>query len=297
MSHIETKPAATLLMGAPGTGKTTSLISYIEAGLELFVVITDPGGEEALIDQVIKSGADINKLHWKYIPAAATSWATAEAVASRVNTMSYEALGALKQGLEKQEYKQFLQVMACLRDFTCDRTGLSYGAVNEWDSTRALAIDSMTGINKMAKRLVVGAKPTIHQGEWGTAMEIEEQFLDLLVGNTKCFVCCIAHIQRTKDELRGTTHIAVDLLGTKLAPKIPHMFSDVVLAVKDESKFNWSTTHPGVDLKARTLPLANNLKPSFVQIVEGWRKRQAAIAVLEKDVVKEELTVPISTTT
>jgi len=276
----KTKPPATLLIGAPGTGKTTSVVTYLEAGLEVFVLITDPGGEEALIDAVIDKGLSLEKLHWHYIQSTAHSWGVASSVFSRVNTMSYESLGGLKQGLEKDKYKQFLTAMDTLNNFVCDRTGESFGPVDQWGADRALVVDSMTGINKMCKRLVVGAKPTLHQGEWGTAMEVEEQFLDLLVGNTSCFLCCIAHLQRIKDELRGSTTIAADFLGSKLAPRIPHLFSDVVLAHKDGAKFNWSTTAANVDLKARTLPLANDLAPSFIQVVNGWKKREAAITEL-----------------
>lgn len=286
--HV-TKPPATLIIGPPGTGKTTSIVTYLEAGLEVFVIITDPGGEEALLDAVIDRKLPLHKLHWHYISAAKMSWKTAGSVAQRVNTMSYEALGGLKQGLEKNDHKQYLEVMACLSDFVCDRTGKHYGPVEEWDGSRALVIDSMTGINKMLKRLVVGAKPTLHQGEWGTAMEVEEQFLDLLIGNTHCFLCCIAHLEKTMDTLRGKPVLMASFLGTKLAPKIPALFSDVVLSRRDGAEFYWSTTAHDVDLKGRTLPLSNDIKPSFVKVVEGWRRREEAIkAALAAEEAEEE---------
>ena len=43
------KPPTTLLMGPPGSGKTTALTTYIEAGLKLAILFTDPGGEESFI--------------------------------------------------------------------------------------------------------------------------------------------------------------------------------------------------------------------------------------------------------
>lgn len=274
--HV-TKPPATLLIGPPGSGKTTALTTYIEAGLELFVLITDPGGEEALIDAVIDKGLPIEKLHWHYIPAVAHSWKNAKSALEAINVRNYESLGSLKQGIDKNSYKQMLEVVNVLGDFVCQRTGKSYGPVDEWDGTRALAIDSMTGINKMCKRLTVGAKPTLHQGEWGVAMEAEEQFLDLLVGATNCFICCTAHVEKTMSETLSKPILTVSLLGNKLAPKIPALFSDVVLARKDAAKFFWSTTAVDMDLKGRTLPLDHSLKPSFTLVREGWSKREEAI--------------------
>lgn len=272
----KSKPPAILLVGEPGTGKTTSVVSFLEAGIEVFLVITDPGGEEALLDAAIDRGLDLSKIHWAYIPATAHKWATAENIYGRINSMSYESLGAIKVGVEKSEYKQAIRVMSTLNNFV-DQHGVSYGSVDQWGPDRALIIDSMTGMNKMFKRLVVGAKPTLHQGEWGTAMEAEEQFLDLLVGNTKCFLVVIAHLEKERDELTGGFKLMASFLGSKLAPKIPHMFSDVVMAKREGDKFMWSTTENNVALKARTLPLSANIPPSFQQVVDGWKKREAAI--------------------
>lgn len=291
--HVSTPPS-TLLIGPPGTGKTTSVVTYLEAGLEVFVLITDPGGEEALIDAVIARGLPLSKLHWCYISASKMNWASAKKIANTVNTMSYEALGGMKMGMEKNSHKQFLVAMDCLSNFKCDRTGKHYGAVDGWGPDRALVLDSMTGINKMIKRLVVGAKPTLHQGEWGTAMEVEEQFLDALVGNRRYFLCCIAHIEKSMDTTRGKPMIMASFLGSKLAPKIPSMFSDVVLSQREGKNFTWSTAAHNVDLKGRTLPISDDIPPSFVQVVEGWKKREAAIAKALDEEEANDKTNPIN---
>lgn len=272
-----TKPPTTLLLGAPGSGKTTSLLTYVEAGLDLFVLITDPGGEEALLDGAIKKGLPLNKIHWCYVPASDMSMDEAFTMASKVSTMSYDGLSSLKTGLDKEKHRQFLRLLDALRNFKDANTGRDYGSVKSFGPDKVLAIDSMTGVNKMAKRLVVGGKPTLHQGEWGTAMEVEEQFLDLLVGALDCPLVITAHLERTMDEVRKKPILSIALLGSKLAPKIPSMFSDVVLAYRDGTKFLWSTAALDVDLKGRTLPTADGLDPSFIPINKSWKSREEAI--------------------
>jgi hypothetical protein len=81
------------------------------------------------------------------------------------------------------------------------------------------------------------------------------------------------------DEITGVMRVMTSTLGRKLAPKIPRFFSEVVYAQRTNSdpKFRWSTIDSSADLKNRVLPVSNVLQPSFVQIIEGHRKRLALI--------------------
>ena len=106
-------------------------------------------------------------------------------------------------------------------------------------------------------------------------MAAEEKIIKKFCSDLRCFFVLTAHIQRIYDEVIGQQQLMVDALGNKLAPKLPKDFSDVVLAVRDGSKYSWSTAAVQVDLKASTLPLSDKLEPSFVQVVESWRKREA----------------------
>lgn len=265
----------TLLIGPPGAGKTWCLPTLIEAGIELFVIITDPGGEESLLDSMAARKLPLDNLHWKYIPCASPSWDTLYNMAKKINTMTYEAITKIKSGIEKQDYQQYMEVISQLFNFTCDRTGLEYGAVDSWGPDRALVIDSLSGINTMSMDMTIGAKPAAHQGEWGVAMNAEEKLIKKLCADLKCFFVLTAHIEREVDEVAGQTQLMVGCLGRKLAPKLPKDFSDVILTYREGTSFFWSTVAPNVDLKARTLPLANKLQPSFGQVVEAWQKRVA----------------------
>jgi hypothetical protein len=51
------------------------------------------------------------------------------------------------------------------------------------------------------------------------------------------------------------------------------MFSDVILTKRQVTKFFWSTADSQADLKARNLPIADDLPPDFRPILEKWKSR------------------------
>lgn len=273
--------SSTLLMGAPGSGKTTSLVSFIEAGLELFVVITDPRGEESLLSAMEIRNLPMDKLHWAYIAPATADWTVMDQMAQKIGLLSYKDLTELKMGVEKRKFQQFHQLLSCLANFKCARTGEEYGAVDSWapSTNRAVAIDSLSGINTMALNMMIGAKPAAHQGEWGVAMNAEERLIAKLCSDVKCFFALTSHLDLVRDETIGRSQLMAGALGNKLAPKLPKDFSDVVMAYREGSEFFWSTVASNADLKARNLPLLDKMAPSFVPVVEKWKKRKEQIAV------------------
>lgn len=271
----ENRGTKTLLLGPPGSGKTTSLVTFIEAGLDLFVLGTEPGFEESLLDAVEARNLPIEKLHYHYVAPATAPWSALINAAKQINSFGYEALSALKSGISKSEYTQFLDLLAVLSDFTDERTGESFGPVDDFPTNCALALDSLSGVNIMAMDLMIGGKPTAHQGEWGVAMNAEEKLLLKLTSDLKCFFVLTAHIEKEPNLLTGVPQAMVSALGRKLAPKIPRTFSDVVLCVKEGNKFYWSNTAEDVDLKSRSLPFSDKLEPSFVQIVDVWKRRNS----------------------
>jgi hypothetical protein len=270
-----TPGSSTLLLGPGGVGKTTAIVTFIEAGIETFVLITDPNGEEALLKAMKERDLDMNLLHWNYVPSASPSWDTLMAMATSIRDLSYKALTDIKSGLRKEDYQQFFNLLSVCRNFKCTRTGEEYGPVDSWGPNRAFILDSLSGMNTMCMDMTIGAKPIAHQGEWGVAMNAEEKIIKKFCSDLRCFFVLIAHIQRAYDEIVGQQQLMVDALGNKLAPKLPKDFSDVVLGVREGAKFFWSTTAMQVDLKARTLPLSDKLEPSFVQMVESWKEREA----------------------
>lgn len=270
---LNSRGTKTLLLGPVGSGKTTALITFIEAGLELFVIGTDPGFEESLLDAMERKKLPLEKLHYRYIAPASASWAALQSMAKMIGSMGYDGLASLKSGIEKQSYTQFIQLLNALADFTDQRTGVSYGPVDDFPENTVLAVDSLSGINVMALDMMIGGKPTAHQGEWGVAMNAEEKLILKLTSDLKCFFVLTAHVEKEPDILTGVPITMVGALGRRLAPKLPRTFSDVILAVKEADKFTWSTAALNVDLKSRSLPIKDGLRPDFSQIVDVWKRR------------------------
>lgn len=260
----------TLLVGATGTGKTYSLRTFVEAGITPFILCTEPGIESTLGD------LPPDKCHWHYIPPASPEWSDLLSSAQKINTLSYEALSKLGN-IDKQKYVQFLDVLHTCNDFKCDRTGEAFGDVSTWGPNRVFVVDSLSGLNIMAMDLVVGAKPTKAMQDWMVAMDNLERFITKLVTSTKCFFVMTAHLEREHDEVTGAVSLMASTLGRKLAPRLPRFFDDVIHCKRDGDKFTWSTASLNVDLKARNLPIREGLAPSFVQIVEAWKRKGGSL--------------------
>ena len=126
-------------------------------------------------------------------------------------------------------------------------------------------------------QLVVGGKATRSQAEWGQAQHYVEELLQKLTNGCRCHFVLIAHIERETDQVLGGSKITMSTLGKALGPKIPQMFSDVVLCRREGDKFMWSTADVSADLKFRNLPLSSTIKPDFAQIVSKWKSRAAGV--------------------
>lgn len=259
-----------LLIGDTGTGKTYSIRSLIRAGITPFCIFTEPGFE-------VLGDVPAAQLHWHYIAPADVSWVTMMESAKKINQLSYESLTKLGD-INKSKYDQFIELLSSLNNFRCDRDGQQYGDVCQWGTNRALVLDGMSGISIMALNLVVGSKPVKHQGDWGVAMDNLERLVQKLCTDTTCHFMLISHPEREIDEVAGGSKIMTATLGKKLAPKIPRFFSDVVLANREGNRFTWSTAAVGAVLKARNLPIADNLPPDFVPMIENWKKQGGEIA-------------------
>ncbi len=257
-----------MLCGTSGSGKTHAIRTLVEAGLEVFVLFTEPGMEVL---------ADIpkEKLHWHYIAPASPDFEDMISSATKINTMSFEAITKLPD-INKRKYDEFIQVLVTLSNFKDDRTGASFGPVDSWDSSRVLVVDSLTGLSLMAMNLVTGSKPVKSLADWGVAIDNLERLITKLCVDTKCHFVLISHLERETDEVTGGTSLMASTLGRKLAPKLPRYFSDVIHVVRKADKFVWSTVTSNVDLKARNIALADNLPPSFVPIIANWRKNAEA---------------------
>ncbi len=253
-----------LIEGATGAGKTYAIRTLVDAGITPFIISTEPG------IQAILGDIPADKCHWRYIPAAASSWDQMRSNARRINQMTFKQLCNLED-MDKRKHGQFLELLNACSNFVCDRDGQAYGSCDDWGTDRALVFDSLSGINIMALDLMVGAKPVKSESDWGVAMDNLERFINRICCGIPCHVIMNAHLEKEKDELTGSMRNMVSSLGRKLPPKIPRFFDDVILAKRVGRTWMWSTIDNMTDTKTRHLEYEDDLEPDFGQLLEGWK--------------------------
>lgn len=263
-----------LLEGPTGTGKTTSIATIAEFSpdIELFCLFTE-NGQETLVGYWTDRGLPVpDNVHWHNLPRGENGFDVLADGANAINSYAMEALFKMTDP-NRSKSNQFFTMLKALQDFPDDRTGKKFGHVGKWGPNRVLAIDSLTGINPIAMSLVIGNKPLKDQRDWGIAQDQIEKFLRQCCDGAKCHFVLTAHVEREVDQVFGGVKVTVSTLGKALAPKIPPMFSDVILTVREGVKFSWSTANPQADLKARNVPIADGIPPNFNQIFIKWRSR------------------------
>jgi hypothetical protein len=272
-SQVSLLPGLNVLIeGATGTGKTYSLGSIADAGVDLFLLFTE-SGLETLLGYWTDQGKEVPpNVHWHILDRGSTNFLTLAEGASTINTYTQESLHKM-QDPNRAKHNQFVGLLKVLANYTDHRTGKTFGPVDTWGPDRCLAIDSLTGINPIALSLVVGNKPVKSQPDWGIAQDQIEKLIRQLTDGCKCHIVLTAHVERETDQVFGGVKITVSTLGRALAPKIPPMFSDVILSYREGAKFFWSTANPQADLKARNLPIADGIVPDFKQIFNKWLSR------------------------
>ncbi len=261
-----------LLMGPAGSGKTHSLGTLVDTGVETFVLFLE-SGQESLLGYWTDRGLPIpENLHWHQISPPKASFTDMLADASKISTMSLDALAKMTDP-NRGKHNTFHAILTALNDFPCDRTGKKFGPVDGWGPDRALAIDGMTGLGRAGMSLVIGGKAVKSQSDWGIAQDQVEKLLRMICDGCRCHFVLLAHVERETDMVLGGTKLMVATLGKALAPKIPSMFSDVILAVRDGTKWSWDTASAQADVKTRNLKVAAGQDPSFGPIIEKWKSR------------------------
>lgn len=261
-----------LLMGPSGTGKTHSIGTLVDLGVEVFYLALE-AGMESLLGYWTDRGLEIPKnLHWHKVAAPTASFTDMIANAKNINMLNLDSLAKMSDP-NKSKHNQFISLLEALNNFPDDRTGEKYGAVNSWDQSRFLVVDGATGISQCAMALVVGGKAVRNQSDWGIAQDQVEKLVRMLCDNCACHFVMLAHVERETDAVLGGIKLMVSTLGKALAPKFPAMFSDVILTARSADKWTWDTASTQADVKTRNLPIRSDLQPNFQQILEKWIAR------------------------
>lgn len=278
---IELKPPFSLpgvnvlLMGPSGTGKTHSIGTLVDLGLEVFYLALE-SGMESLLGYWTDRGLPVpNNLHWHKVAAPTSSFGDMIQNAKNINTLNLDSLAKMSDP-NKSKHNQFVSLLEALNNFPDDRTGEKHGAVNTWDQSKVLVIDGATGISQCAMSLVVGGKAVRNQSDWGIAQDQVEKLVRMLCDNCPCHFVLLAHVERETDAVLGGVKLMVSTLGKALAPKFPAMFSDVILTERQADKWTWNTASAMADVKTRNLPIKSDNQPDFKLIFDKWVSRNTS---------------------
>lgn len=263
-----------LLMGPSGTGKTRSIATLVEAGLEVFYLALE-SGTESLLGYWKDEGKEIPaNLHIHKLKAPTASFMELIDSAKKINTLALDSIAKMADP-NRSKHNQFVTLLETLNNFVDQRTGEAFGSVMSWGVDRVLVIDGLTGIGQAAMSLVIGGKPVRSQSDWGIAQDQVEKTVRMLCDNCPCHFVLLAHVERETDAVLGGVKLMASTLGKALAPKLPAMFSDVILTVREGTKWSWDTAAATADLKTRNLDVKAGQNPDFALIHKTWKARAA----------------------
>jgi hypothetical protein len=226
-------------MGPAGTGKTHSIGTLVDTGIEVFYFAFE-SGSESLRGYWTDKGKEVPKnLHFITIKGPAASWSDMADSVGYVNRLAYDSLKKMTDP-NRSKYNQFEMFLRTFNDVT-DDLGNKYGCIDTWGTDKAIVIDGLTGLSDAAMKAVIGGKADRDQKDWGLAQNLLENFLRRICDNCPCHFILLAHVERETDQILGGVKLMVSTLGKALPPKLPSMFSDVILAVRNGDKWSWDT--------------------------------------------------------
>lgn len=263
-----------LVMGPSGTGKTFSIRSLADTGLETFCLFLEPG-LETLIGAYSDKGDPLpSNLHWNYIQPRTQGFDNLKNMADMIGKFDLAGLSKMKD-MKRSQSNQLLDLYTILNDFPDQRTGKNFGPVDTWDNKTVLVVDSLSALNRICMDAVVGTKPVKDMAEWGIAQNQVMNLLHKLTSGCLCHFVLLAHVERETDLIMGGVKLMVSSLGKAITSQIPQPFSDVILSSREGDKFYWDTANSLADVKTRNLPILSKLPSSFEPIWRKWEERKS----------------------
>jgi hypothetical protein len=265
-----------MLMGPSGTGKTHSIGTLVDSGIEVFYFAYEQG-TESLLGYYTDFGKPVpTTLHVCTVAAPSASFLEMADAIKDVGLLSYESLKK-RVDPNKAKYDQLERFLRNFNDVTDDGGG-KFGPISSWNSNRAIVIDGLTGMCNAAMQACIGGKFDRDQKDWGLAQNMIEGILRKITTECRCHVVLLSHVERETDPTGGGLKIMASALGKALAPKLPAMFSDVIMTKRLGKEWFWDTEDPTADLKTRNLPISAKLAPSFGSIIGKWKSRGGTLA-------------------
>lgn len=257
-----------LLMGPPGSGKTTSIVTALKAGMKVYVVFTEAGQQALMKSLTVHKVTEEEKkrLFFCYVKPGASSFKTLKEQADKVNkSMEF---GKMEGGV-RTSYNQLVKVMELCANFI-DQNGVVHGSIENFKADCAVFVDGLSGLSDMAMKLTIGAKPVATLQDWGVAIKQVDDFMQQFA-NIDAMVCVLAHVAMERDEVTGKIQQYANTLGKQLGPKLGRHFGEVILtSFKEAEGPRWATIDTGADLKATFLPHKKGLAADFKPLIDAW---------------------------
>lgn len=271
----------TMIMGPTGTGKTRSIGTLVDLGLEVFYIALEPGLETLVgyFTDPKPDGQGLEKLppnfHWHIIKANTQQFSQMKATADNIGKFDLSAIAKMRDP-NRASNNQMLPLYECLNDFTDQRDGKKYGPVDSFSQNSVIVIDGLSALCRIAMEMVTGAKPVRDKPDYGIYAGNVSNLLLKLTSGCVCHFVILAHVDREVDEVMGGVKLFPFVLGNSLRANLTQPFSDVILATRETSKFFWDTANSQADLKTRNLPLSSRIDPNFDKIFLRWLSRASA---------------------
>lgn len=255
-----------IVMGPTGRGKTTSIRTLPHAGLQTFVLFTEPG-----MDKIV----DLHGwAHWAYVPPHIEGWDVHLSRARTLQSMTWDSLAKQGDDPHRARYDAWIRLYPVFANFTCVECGEQFGDVTTWGPDRVLVVDGLSGINQASLDFCKGGAVG---DEYGRRRGVAADQVYSLCGQTLAFLNChyvlIAHARQSFFEDQRMVKTSVDILGKATVSSWARAFQDILVADYDQSGYYWSNLLPDADVKAGYLSPSPRLEQSFVPLVEAWRAR------------------------
>jgi hypothetical protein len=211
--------------------------------------------------------------HWHSLELGQKGGFGAMALSAQIIASSTLTALCKMQDMTRAANNPFERLLKVMNSFHDQRTGKNFGPVDSWGPDRAIVIDGATELSNFVMAMQVGNKPVRDKPDYGIVQEQLERFIRYCCDGCKCHFILIAHVEREQDDILGGVKLMTSVPGQKLSPKIPSMFSDTILTVRNKDVWTWDTASPLADLKTRNLPVKQNIDPDFKSIIEKWQSR------------------------
>lgn len=262
------KGSKTALIGLAKTGKTvaTQTLAQIE-GLKVNFLFTENSA-----DRIAHLHDRHPNWHWASVQPVVASLDEIWDAGNDLNTKTFKELSS-GDGIHRERYRQFLDVVVVANNFICAQCGKALGSADAWGPDTVFVVDGLSNLSYMALRLVVGSKPQIHESQWGMAMGHLEAWLMWLTNGLMCHLILIAHIEPELNPATNLYQNMMSTLGKKLAPKLPKLFSDVILARRSGADFDWTNIEDDTSVGPGLLPPTASMPPTFVPLFAAWQAK------------------------